>query len=647
MFIPIGINGFESLSKTDLWLSSYEVTATLDDKGDMHMEEIVVANNSEDYHTFFMDIGYDKSTIGVTNYDRASFDEDSFRLTVIDNKNETVYENISQPVSDSNGLIGFSWTNSIDELGDPIVASGDCERILVHLKNGTDPKTTYKLSYTLKGVVSSYQDISVLNWKLAPSFDMTKLNVKVTLNLPDNKYNIISKDQEDGLEGIYLYGHGSSNASFTKQTSTQVVMEADRLSETEEIELRALFPTPLFPNIDSKNTTSEPGFSKMIAAEEAIYNEEMQYVSIRNIFVYGVPVVGAIFIAILVYLTFTIYKKYDKEHVSTFDDEYYRELPAEYPPAVMGYLYNFKEIGKDDLNATLMDLIRRKYIEVDYSGVTLTDKNPDYTLILNEKKTTEGLLSYEKLVIEWYFTLMAKGNKTLKLSEIDEFLKKENNAIQYNKYNAAFIAKVKEESFKEKFFDDDVETKSKKHIGVSLLGFFICAAAALTALAYNIILNSIISGLVFALSFAFMFYVDQIKRRSIKGNEDYVRWKAFKHFLEEFSHFEDYPVPGVEVWEHYLVYATSFGIAELVEKQLRTRFKQLSREEEFNASPILYYHYSSYFHYRVIRSMTISRTTIQTAQQQRMQNSSHGGGRGGFGGGSSFGGGGGRSMGGR
>ena len=50
---------------------------------------------------------------------------------------------------------------------------------------------------------------------------------------------------------------------------------------------------------------------------------------------------------------------------------------------------------------------------------------------------------------------------------------------------------------------------------------------------------------------------------------------AFKNFLLEFSNFDDYPMPSIIIWEHYLVYATEFGIADLVEEQMRLKFKKM------------------------------------------------------------------------
>ena len=135
-------------------------------------------------------------------------------------------------------------------------------------------------------------------------------------------------------------------------------------------------------------------------------------------------------------------------------------------------------------------------------------------------------------------------------------------------------------------------------------------------------------------------YLTTIQRRSIKGNEDFVRWRAFKKFLSEFSNIKDYPMPGIVVWEHYMVYAVQFGIADLVEKQLRFKYRELGLEEELDRGTYLRYRgFYGIYNYHYLHSMTMARTVIQTAQAARAQasNSARGGG-GHFGGGGGFGG---------
>jgi uncharacterized membrane protein len=97
-------------------------------------------------------------------------------------------------------------------------------------------------------------------------------------------------------------------------------------------------------------------------------------------------------------------------------------------------------------------------------------------------------------------------------------------------------------------------------------------------------------------------------------------------------------MPGITLWEHYMVYAISFGIADLVEQQLRFKYQQLNRMDELNGSP--YFRYPGFYrryYYGMNQSFSSARNTISQAQAQR-NNSARGGS---FGGGGGFSGGGG------
>ncbi|MCX5775310.1 MAG: DUF2207 domain-containing protein, partial [Firmicutes bacterium] len=151
-----------------------------------------------------------------------------------------------------------------------------------------------------------------------------------------------------------------------------------------------------------------------------------------------------------------------------------------------------------------------------------------------------------------------------------------------------------------------------------------------------------VGGVILALAIVLTQYFSTIQRRSIRGNEEFVRWKAFKKFLTEFSNIKDYPMPGIVVWEHYMVYAIEFGIADLVEAQLRFKYKELGLENEINNGTYLRYHgFYSLYNYHFMNSMVVARTVVAQAQAARAEaqrsNSARGGG-GMFGGGGGFGG---------
>ena len=186
----------------------------------------------------------------------------------------------------------------------------------------------------------------------------------------------------------------------------------------------------------------------------------------------------------------------------------------------------------------------------------------------------------------------------------------------------------------------------KRHsVGIIVGSVIGCLISLICVGAFDFYPGVLFIGLFAIIAILFSFYVNFIKRRSEKGNEDYVRWIAFKHFLEEFSTFEDYPMPSIIVWEKYLVYASEFGIAKKVEEQMNLKFKNMDMNPqdyiEDSSSCYLRYRFSCYYFHRRISS------TYYTAQSTIAQAQSSNGSKGGFGGGRSFGGGGGGMRGGR
>lgn len=58
-------------------------------------------------------------------------------------------------------------------------------------------------------------------------------------------------------------------------------------------------------------------------------------------------------------------------------------------------------------------------------------------------------------------------------------------------------------------------------------------------------------------------------KRTKKGALEAARWAAFKRYLADFSRLAEAPVISLELWDRYLVYAITFGVAEEVLEQAR------------------------------------------------------------------------------
>ena len=73
-----------------------------------------------------------------------------------------------------------------------------------------------------------------------------------------------------------------------------------------------------------------------------------------------------------------------------------------------------------------------------------------------------------------------------------------------------------------------------------------------------------------------------------EGIDESTKWKGLKKYMEEFSLLKEKEVPEIVLWEKFLVYATVFGIADKVLKQLKVVYPDL--EEITSAGSYAYMH---------------------------------------------------------
>jgi len=77
-------------------------------------------------------------------------------------------------------------------------------------------------------------------------------------------------------------------------------------------------------------------------------------------------------------------------------------------------------------------------------------------------------------------------------------------------------------------------------------------------------------------------------KRTPAGALEAARWNAFRRYLTDFSRIKDAPVISLDLWDRYLVYAITFGVAEEVLEQARLHAPP---ELETNSSIFWFGHY--------------------------------------------------------
>jgi uncharacterized membrane protein len=178
----------------------------------------------------------------------------------------------------------------------------------------------------------------------------------------------------------------------------------------------------------------------------------------------------------------------------------------------------------------------------------------------------------------------------------------------------------------------------------SLLTTILGIASIPAGIILTIMIESPVALLLIALGVVGMSVAHVLIRPRIgeQGRERVAKWRAFRRFLTEFSSLPEAPALAVVIWEQYLVYATALGVADEVEKQVKTLIPPEELPSPWKGAP------SGLDGFSMMRSFTTvpvhtaaSTTTVSSSSSSGIGSfSSSSGGGGGFSGGGGGGGGG-------
>ncbi|MCF7932643.1 MAG: DUF2207 domain-containing protein [Acholeplasmataceae bacterium] len=625
-------------------IDSYEAMITLDDQGDMHVVETWTMDYKDALRVRFRDIDFNKYNVNDPfDFDRsnlAAFDTDSLTLKITKN-GEDVTDRI---------MVGTSYNHQRDELGHYISCEpyrSDCESIFTDFQNawGLEGDVVFEYGYTINGAVTVYEDIAELNWKMFDYAENTVEHVMIDITLPENTHDD---------EQLMVWGHGVDKGTVTPVGNNRVVIEAFDVRENMVVEFRILAEKDLFPLVRNQNIVIHEDATKasIMAFEARLIEQTEQRILISRL-VFGASGLSILLMGLIFLL---VRKLWFKPFVSKIDEDYFRDLPSDHSPAEIGYLIRYKWTNEEDVTATLLDLIRRGHIRVQKASSAFTN-DEDALLTLSDDQPEDRLKQHEKDLVKWFFGLVGK-DQPVTAKQIEMY-----GAYDHKKASAfqgaasRFKASVKRVSDRHVFFDEDVpqnRVRARRFVWIPIL---MLLGSLMLASVYQF---TMYVGFFVYLVVIIMYLriVKKQQRRSKHGELLYLKWMAFKRYLEHFADFSDDPIGGIAVWEHYLVYATVFGIADTVMKQLEVRLKDEKKVVEHGTFMHMQstgymgqYRLSTWrFHRRIRNAHLVSHNQIRTHQQaQRRQalvnsfsNTGSSSGRGGgFGGGSSFGGGGG------
>lgn len=594
---PFGISA--SAASRSYYVSDYNADINITPDGSANVEERITYDFSGSFNGVY--VNFDSS---------GSQGIEDMNISVLRGGNESKISESSYTIS--NGTYVYTYESGLDKY--------------TIYESSSNEKKTLIFRYKLLNVITSYNDYAEFDRLVIPKhWECSLHNVNINIFLPDGAKK----------EDLRVYAHGPLTGTSKIVDGKTVNFTVPSVPAYTFVETIVLFPPSLVP--DCKYKSSEDRLPLVLEREAKLANEANAQ---RAIAIFQYIAAGFLFIIWIVIMLY-LYMKYDRELKPEFTGRYYRELPGNYSPAEVTMLMNSLSLGSKDIMATILDLVRRKHLTIEKiaferQGFFGKKTEEDYKISLINNAENDKLASHEKHLIDWFINDIGDG-KSVALEDIKGYTKDRANALEFNSSFGLWKDFVRENADKLKFNDASI-------FHGKMLGVVIGIVFALIGFIYIGLLSNPEGGIpIIILGAVMVIYSSLFKRRTKYGNEQHKLWQGFKNFIEDFSQIKSAGITSIVIWEHYLVYAVSLGVADNIIRYM-PEIAGVQGVDNTGVMPgMLYWQLGglAYFNNAFSSCITAVNSSISAAQIASSANSSGGGFGGGFSGGGGFGGGGG------
>ena len=468
----------------------------------------------------------------------------------------------------------------------------------VGLDNSSATKK-YQVSYTVEDAVEKYSDYAQLYWQfVGKDFNISSNQITGTITLPTD-----AKDKDE----IKVWGHTEDlNGEIYARGQNKIKFEVNNFRAGRYVEVRTLFPTDMI--ISSARGDESKTILDEVVEEETIWaNEANSRRAMKNFMNWAIVItidIALIFLCLL-FIKNMIKNmkrlKNLKKFIPTEDILYFREMPRENStPAEAIYMYKKikSELQSNDLgkvfSATLLDLKLKKII--DFQVIKDQKAKEVITIKILDKAASGNLENKdEKAILDFLLGAFTVNNKEeITVKELQAYIKNHSSKI------LALQSDIKEGTKaglrKNNLMDKAEEEKYQKVTG-ALIGYIVALVFTITG---GFILLGILENiylLIGVIPFILLSIINlifksvELSRINVftqEGVNESEKWKGLKKYMEEFSMLDRREVPEIEIWEKFLVYATAFGIADKVLKQLKIVYPDIENSMNINTYPSMY-----------------------------------------------------------
>lgn len=507
----------------------------------------------------------------------------------------------------------------------------------------TTTRKQYLIRYTVKDVIKKYNDCAELYWQFVGSdFEVSADSITGIIKLPNKVSN---KDE------LRVWGHTEYlNGEIYVTDLDMVEFKVNKYKSGNFVEVRIAMPTYVMSKLE--NTSNINKIDSIIEQETKWANEANEKRKTRDKNMKAIMIgitIGTTLVGIYFTTRISKNKKILEENPKIkpeYELDYYRELPDQTATPLEAVFmlkkgYNQMYLS-NTFSATILDLILKGYVKVEQE-----EDGKEIKMEIVEK-TVENLQEDELKVFD--LLKSASNDKQLTMKDLEKYIKK--HPTKLTNVESEFETISKKEAERKEKFSKAIANKAKTYVAKTV-GYIFLIIITFMAMMMGVAIpgefaQDMVKYVLISSQFAIVILIinvilvtKTIKRCdgfTQKGVTEREQWKAFKKYMEDFSYLNEKEVPQLVLWEKYLVFATAFGIADKVLKQLKVKYPELNDPDTIHSMILFNSMYNSNgFNTKFINSINTS-----TSRMYSSTYSSGSGSGGGFSGGGGFGGGGGR-----
>lgn len=421
----------------------------------------------------------------------------------------------------------------------------------------------FKISYTIKNIVSVYQDTSVFyNAFVGENFTLPITELHGSVAIPSGA--------KAGPVMAWLHCTAQSNLTVS---SSRITFTAKEVPPKTMVETRICMPVSLFPNSDNKLASKA---LENIKKEEETWAAQWAQKQKLAYIVGIVDAVSGVILAIGGILLFLLLNKKSKPY-ETNAPEYTREIPESNSPGGIANLFYFYSGGVTEqvqgriFSATLMSLAWKGYVRFE------SVEKKDFLVEITGNEKNVPLTLSEQEFYEMISSVASETGGSFTMRQFKAYAKKHYQYIDSSIQN--FLQQTKKEIADRGYYE-----RKPGYLTAATLGGIFSIVAAILILFFTqgwllyLSIGMLISGILLLIA------SNRRPRLSQKGEYDYAVWQGLKKYMLEFSRMTEYGVPELALWEEYLVYATMMGISKKVCKQLKMVYPQLNDDAYLNTN---------------------------------------------------------------